>query len=45
MLSCESVEVKNTDTGIIVYTATASDPEGKTLSYQIVAGNDIGAFQ
>ena len=41
-----SVEVnENTDTGIIVYTATASDPEGKTLSYQIVAGNDIGAFQ
>ena len=42
--SALSVEVdENTDD--IVYTATASDPEGKTLSYQIVAGNDIGAFQ
>ena len=41
-----SVEVnENTDTGTIVYTATASDPENKTLSYQIVAGGDSGAFQ
>ena len=41
-----SVEVnENTDTGTIVYTATASDPEGKTLSYQIVSGGDSGDFQ
>ena len=41
-----SVEVnEDTDTGTIVYTATASDPEGKTLSYQIVTGGDSGDFQ
>ena len=45
--SAASVEVnENTDTGTIVYTATASDPEGSnSLSYAIVAGSDIGAFQ
>ena len=44
--SAASVEVnENTDTGTIVYTATASDPEGKTLSYQIVTGGDSGDFQ
>ena len=44
--SAASVEVdENTGTGSIVYTATASDPEGASLSYQIVAGSDVGAFQ
>ena len=46
LTSVTSVEVdENIDTGTIVYTATASDPENKTLSYQIVAGGDSGAFQ
>ena len=44
--SAASVEVdENTATASIVYTATASDPEGASLSYQIVAGSDVGAFQ
>ena len=44
--SVTSVEVnENTSTSTIVYTATGSDPEGKTLSYQIVGGSDIGDFQ
>ena len=44
--SAASVEVdENTDTGTIVYTATASDSEGESLSYAIVSGSDIGDFQ
>ncbi len=36
---------ENSPTTTIVGTVTASDPEQDVLSYTIIAGNDLGAFQ